>query len=100
MTLYLPCKNNKIGKKRKASPQQYAETANIRGRTAVVTAVHIKTIRNKMKKSYLKPKVEGIVVITENLIAASAPQARNGGTREYENPTSPRINDWGNIWSD
>jgi hypothetical protein len=53
-----------------------------------------------MKKSYLKPKVEGIVVITENLIAASAPQARNSGTREYENPTSPRINDWGNIWSD
>ena len=53
-----------------------------------------------MKKSYLKPKVEEIVVITENLIAASAPQARNGGTREYENPTSPRINDWGDIWSD
>ena len=53
-----------------------------------------------MKKSYLKPKVGRIVVITENMIAASAPQARNSGTREYENPTSPRINDWGDIWSD
>jgi hypothetical protein len=53
-----------------------------------------------MKKSYSKPKVETVVAVTENCLAASTNTARNRDTKEYENPTSPKINDWGNIWSD
>lgn len=52
-----------------------------------------------MKKSYLSPRIESIIFVTNHIIAASDP-ASSTALRHLDNAQGGSTNsDWGNIWN-
>ena len=55
--------------------------------------------RNRMKRSYLPPRIESIIIVTNHIIAASDP-ASSTASRHLDNAQGGSTNsDWGNIWN-
>ena len=49
------------------------------------------------RKNYQSPKVEYVVMVTDNIIAASTPEARSTQTTDLGEHTAE--SSWGNIWN-
>lgn len=50
------------------------------------------------KKKYLTPVIESVVMVTDNIIAASAPAARDIDKIDTDGNTG-KGSSWGNIWN-
>lgn len=52
-----------------------------------------------MKRNYLSPRIESIIIVTNHIIAASDP-ASSTASRHLDNAQGGDVsNSWGNIWN-